>query len=135
MDYGITTKDGSVQLLLSGSRVTMQVSEETLRRVDESFQRRTERRGRSLGDAIASSILKETARDIDARLRTPIEVDIGDIEEVRYENGRLQFVYREPRPRAFEKVQVGSAPAVAAFSDEDARAFVEKFRQVKAGLR
>jgi hypothetical protein len=131
MGYVITTVDGSVALGFDDRRVWMRISDEVADQVERSFQSKAKRRGKSLGDRIAKSILAQTSGELDARLRTPIEYDIDEIDDVRWESGRLHFEYRRRHTRTFEGVQVGHEPALESFDETEAREFAARLREMK----
>ena len=109
--------------------VTMQAT----RAFKEEFER--ERAGDAdlerpgLGGRIARAI----TGGVEKLLEQTISYDLDDIESATYDGQKIVFEYRDKHRLSFEEVRVKNEPALASFSDEDSRRFVEAFERQKGG--
>ena len=59
---------------------------------------------------------------------------VSEIEDIRWEDGRMRFVFEDPDRRIDENLQIGEDGSVTeAFAEDQVRAFAEVFRAVKEG--
>src|SRR5262249_9116649 len=69
---------------------------------------------------------------VEGLLHQSIEYSIHDITSVAYQDGGLVFTYDKKQVLSFETVNVDGKPALKSFAEADARAFVQRFAEVKA---
>ena len=125
--FAITTENDKVTLLLTDRVVALQLSERTLHRVQRELHAKEERQDHWLGAVIASVVIG-TVGDL---LDTSFECRLRDLRDVRFEDGRLEFIGRDGRP-VFGHTDVCDTDLATAFSQWDAENFVREFRRVKA---
>ena len=122
----ITTEDHKLTLLLTDRVVALQLSERTLHKVDRELHDAEVGRDHGLGAVIASAVVGTVRGLIDSSF----ECRIRDLRDVSYEYGRLRFIDRNGRT-VFGHVDIDDRDFAAAFSEQDARRFVDEFRRVK----
>jgi hypothetical protein len=123
--HGIVTRDGKVALLLSREGVVLQLTDQGLEQVAAPADRSREQ---GMLAELISSVVHGSVRTL---LNRGIEVPYSDLSEARYEDGRLFFV-RTNGERVFEDVRVNDTAVMEGFHPRDARAFVARFREVRA---
>lgn len=125
----ITTEDGKVTLVLTDGVVAMQLSDRTMRKLDRKLHKaRHEDDDGPIGDAIRTAIIGSVRSLLDHSAECPVR----ELRDVRYEDGRLEFVTRSGE-RAFEHLEVDDEDVLEAFDPRDAMAFVREFRRLRAG--
>jgi hypothetical protein len=68
---------------------------------------------------------------VDGLLHHTIEYSIRDIASVVYQDGGLVFTYDKKHALSFETVSLDGKSALKSFAEADARAFVQRFAEVK----
>lgn len=129
----ITTTDDAAALVLTRSVVALQLTDRTLRRVNDEMARDARSDDENHG-VLASMIAGAVRGTVGSMLRRSIEVPIRELASVDYRDGRLVFV-TEDGGRIFDKAEVNGTELTASFSPADARAFVREFRALKARTR
>lgn len=122
----IVTKDGGIALTLTGSRVRMHMSDAARDEMRRDLREDADLKGGLIGRF--ARLVAEGTGELVAR---GIECTVADIESIAYERGSLVFIYRRKLAPSFEDVRVGkgwrAVPALRAFREADARAFVQAF--------
>lgn len=128
----ITTTDDAAALVLTRSVVALQLTDRTLRKVNDEMSRDARR---NENDGVLASMIAGAVRGtVGNMLRRSIEVPISELASVDYRNGRLVFV-TEDGDHVFEHAEINDTDLTASFAPADARAFVREFRALKARTR
>jgi len=122
------TRDGAVKLGLNNDDVYFRLSQ-ALRDSIEAAIDRDVGEAEGFGGWIGGMVQSGVGRALAFRVRYPLD----EIRDVRYEDGELLFEFTDP-DREIE-MDVDGQPLTRAFTETDARAFVEAFREVKAAPR
>jgi hypothetical protein len=118
-------------MLLSGDVVALQLTGRALRDVHREIRRDMgEENHGVLGRFIANTV----RNSVSTVMRRSIEYRVDELRSVEYTRGRLVFTARDG-DRVFEEVRINGTDVTAAFSPEDAHAFVREFRALKARTR
>lgn len=129
-DIRIVNADSSVELALVGDKVESGLSDKTLADIDSKADMHDDS-GSGLGPRIAR-LVKSAVRGAVARRVT---YPVAEIQDVRYQNGRLDFIWKDGKPMTIlEHSNVNGKPVLDSFRPEDAQAFVTAFRARKAQL-
>lgn len=123
----ITSTDGKIALVMTGDVVAMQLSDDTMHRVDRKLHRARREQDdddTAIGSAVKAAVLSAVRSLLDHSAECPLR----EIRDVRYEDGRLVFVTRGGR-RLFERFEVQDRDVLESFDPADARAFVSAFHQ------
>lgn len=131
-ELAITTRDGKLSLLLSHDALTMQLTDRGLREVRREVEKDTERDAEEglLGRVIATVVRSSVRSMLDHGLRFHLD----DLEDARYEKGRLVITDREG-VAVLDSVEIDDRDAMEGFAPDDARAFVREFRRLKSRAR
>lgn len=127
----ITTEDGKVTLVLTDRVVAFQLSDRTMRKLDRELARARHERDDddgAIGAAIKTAILGSVRSLLDQSAQCPV----GELRDVRYEDGRLVFIARDG-DRLFENFEVDDEDVLESFDPQDARALVREFLRLRAG--
>lgn len=122
----VHTRDGNIKLALTDETVYFWLSDTTMQRIEEEVARETEGLG-SFAEDVADFVQKEVTKVV----RDEMQFRIDEIRDIRYENGRLQFDFVDPGYELPNISQEGE-PVTGRFPPDEARRFVEAFRQAKA---
>lgn len=122
----ITTREGDVDLGLTDEVLFFRLSPKKVDEIQDEIDAEvegTDGLGRSIAEAVTGVVT-------DA-LRHAVHFPIEDVEEVRYEDGRLDitFVGEDEMP----SIERDGEPIEEAFDPEDAERFAETFEALKAG--
>jgi hypothetical protein len=126
-EFGITSRDGKLSLLLSPEGVTMQLTDRTLREIDRDMDEDARDEDGALGRMISSMVRGSVRSLLDHGYRYGYD----EIRDVRYEDGRLRITGVDGTP-LLEHVKVDDDDAMRAFSPSDAREFVRQFERLRA---
>ena len=126
----IDNQSGEVTLVLTGSHVYMQLSEDTLAEIRDEFSKEREQ---SEASGLAESIKNMVLDKVEYVLSHRIEYAVEDINRVSWVDGELIFDVEKGSFLSFEDVKVDGDMALETFSEPDALAFIEAFEQVKSG--
>ena len=120
-DLRITSRGGEIDLMLLGDRIVVGLSDSVLAHVrEETDTAQLESDGR-----LASSIEKLVKSTVHSALSKRVDYPLSDLEDVRYERGRIVFDYRDDaRFTMIESTKNDDIPLLASFSEEDSRRFV-----------
>ena len=132
--FAITTEDGKVTLLLTDRVVAFQLSDRTMRKIDRKLhQARHEDDGDDdgpIGDAIKAAVLGAVQSFLDHSAECPVR----ELRDVRYANGRLEFVTRDG-DRIFDHFDIDDEDVLESFDPRDAVAFVREFHRLRPASR
>jgi hypothetical protein len=129
----IKSENNAVELTLSDAAVTMKLSESLLHEVEGEMQQDLKSDPDVQKGGLAGRFAQFVTHAVDSILHQTIHYALGDIKSVDYQDGGLVFEYSKKHALSFETVKVGDKPALQSFAEADARAFAERFSQVKAG--
>ncbi len=119
-DVRVFNADSSVQLELLGSWISAGLSDKTLERV----KRETDTAGSrdsGLGGAIASIVKSTVAKTIGMRIQYPV----ADVQDVKYENGTLVFVWKNGHKHDFfQNSKVNGRKTDETFTPQEAQKFI-----------
>jgi hypothetical protein len=120
-DLRITSRGGEIDLMLLGDRIVVGLSDSVLAHVrEETDTSQLESDGR-----LASSIERLVKSTVQSALSKRVDYPLSDLEDVRYERGRIVFDYRDDaRFTMIESTKNDDIPLLASFSEEDSRRFV-----------
>lgn len=137
----IHTTDNKMTLTLAHDTVSMGLSDSVLADVKQKMASDTNQHG--LAGAFSGFIKKTVSSALHSRVAYPVQ----DIQDAKYENGRIEFTYRQPREMKFEdvtldhgdmKVGGGNAhdrKALDSFAPADAQRFVQAVDSAIAATR
>jgi len=128
----IDTEDGKITLLLEDRHVVVQLSDHTMHRVDRELRDSEDEDddGGPVGDAIRAVVVSGVRSLLDHALQYPVD----QLDDVRYRDGRLEFVTRDG-DRLFEGIEEDGQPMLESFHDADARAYVAAFHRLQQRRR
>lgn len=128
--FAANTENGAVRLGLTRERVYFGLSEQLQEHVDSEIES-------GIGESdnrIARSIGAAVRRGIAGAMDISIDYRIDEIRDVDYRDGELVFDFVDPEDgRTLRGTDVDDEPITRAFTEEDARAFVDAFRRAKSG--
>jgi len=131
--FAITTEDGKVTLLLTDRVVAFQLSDRVMRKVDRELHRarhEDEDDDGPLGDAIKAAVLSSVRSLLDHSAECPVR----ELRDVRYVDGRLEFVTRDG-DRIFDRFEIDDDDVLESFDPRDAAAFVREFHRLKPAVQ
>ena len=130
-DYRLYNVDSAVDVTLVGNRILTGLSPKTVAEVRGKIESSTQEDTGGMGGAIASMV-KKTVAD---RIGTHAAFDLADIRDIRFENGRLVFVWRDhSNGNAFgDHVRVNGKDSNR-FRQDEAERFIAAFHARKAQL-
>ncbi len=123
---GIETESGGATLLVTDRVVAVQLSDRMMKRVRRELRDDAEAGDNALAVAIKDVVMSAVRRMLDHSLECRVE----DLRDVRYRDGRLEFVTNDGG-RLFDTVDVEGRTVVADGAERDALAFVREFHRVK----
>lgn len=122
----ITTRDGTVMMLLTRDAVALQLTDRGLRDVAREMDRDARKEEGFLAEVVAAAV----RGSVHTMLKRSVEYPVSELRDVSYRGGRLVFT-SEDGERVFGSVTVNDADVMESFSEADARAFAREFRRVK----
>lgn len=129
--FATLTENGAVKLGLTEERVYFEVSQAVRERVDSEIASGMEESDNRIARSIGSAVRRGVAKALDIE----IEFHVDEIRDVDYRDGELIFHFEDPEDEeSLDNVKIDDEPLSRSFAEEDARAFVEAFRRVKAGV-
>jgi hypothetical protein len=127
--FAMLTENGAVKLGLTRERVYFEVSEAVRRHVDDKISDEMD----ETDSRLARSITDAVRRGVQSAMSIDIDFDIDEIRDVDYRGGELVFEFENDEEHGLDNVEIDDEPITRAFAADDARAFVDAFRRVKAG--
>ncbi len=128
----ITSTNDGVALVLTDTTVSMKLSDAILQQAQAEMQQDLQNDPDVQKGGLAARFARFVTTAVEGFLRHTIEYSIRDIASVAYENGGLVFTYAKKQAFSFETVSIDGTPALKSFAEADARAFVQRFAEVKA---
>lgn len=125
-DVSITSKDGAFVMAVVGDTVRMQLSDSLRKSVAQTIDTSADAKS-GLGAAITRSVGKVVGGAMGFVVRVPVE----DMENLRYDNGRLRFDVRGAKVKV--EGTGDNAGADSQFSEEDARRFIDAVERRRKG--
>lgn len=122
----IYTRDHDIKLVLTQKTVFMQLSEETLHRINREMDDDLDDE-EGMGKDIARAIINGVKDLLDEK----ISFDIDDIESVSYHDDGLHFEYSGQHWLTFDEIHTGDSIALDEFDREDAEKFIDAFYREK----
>lgn len=121
-EYGMTTQEGSVDMMLTNSSIIIQFSDRFLADLDDEI--------RSEADVDEASVLAEVitsmvSSGVHSLLNRAIEIPIYEIKEVYYNDGRLHIIAHDGE-EIFDELEIDDVNIMEDFSRRDARRFVSE---------
>jgi hypothetical protein len=132
-DMQLFNEDSTVDLILAGDRITAGLAPRMVTQIREEMARVGERESTGLGGSIARIVTEQVADKIGTR----VVYSIRDIEDIRYDDGRLVVDWRSGRDAQplLGNVKVDGDRDSNRFSRDEALRFIEAVRARKAALR
>ncbi len=127
----ITSTNDSVELVLTDTSVSMKLSDALQQQAHREIQQDLQNDRDVQKGGLAARFARFVTSAVEDVLHHTIEYPIGDIASVAYQDGGLVFTYGRKRKLSFETVSFDGKPALKSFSEADARAFVQRFAEVK----
>ena len=128
----ITSTNDGVELVLTDTSVTMKLSDAILQQAQREMQQDLQNDRDVQKGGLAARFAHFVTTAVDSLLHHTIEYPIRDIDSVAYQDGGLVFTYGKKQVFSFETVNLDGKPALKSFAEADARAFVQRFAEVKA---
>lgn len=120
-DLRIYNEDSTVDLLLIGDKIAAGLSPKTVAQVRTEMDSDA-KSDTGLGGSIASLVKKSVA----GAIGTHAEFPISDLRDVRYDNGRLVFEWKNGgHHNMFDATRVNGKKASDTFRQEDAQRFID----------
>lgn len=128
-DIRITSRGGEVDLMLLGDRIVVGLSDSVVAHIRSKTDTSTLESDGGLG----ASIEKFVKSTVENTLTKRIDYPLSDVEDARYEGGRIVFDYvRGAEFTLLEDAKNDDNPVLASFSEEDSERFVAAVKARKA---
>lgn len=128
----ITSINDAVELVLTDTSVSMKLSDTILQQAQHEMQQDLRNDRDMQKGGLAARFAHFVTSAVDGLLHHTIEYSIHDIASVAYQDGGLVFTYSKKHALSFETVNIDGTPALKSFAEADARAFAQRFADVKA---
>jgi hypothetical protein len=128
----ITSINDGVELMLTDTAVSMKLSDTILQQAQREMQQDLQNDRDVQKGSLAARFAHFVTTAVDGLLHHTIEYSIHDIASVAYQDGGLVFTYGKKHVLPFETVNIDGKPALKSFAEADARAFAQRFADVKA---
>ena len=128
----ITSTNDGVELTLSDTSVSMKLSDTTLQQAQREMQQDLQNDRDVQNGGLAARFAHFVTTAVEGLLHHTLECPVRDIASVAYQDGGLVFTYHKKHAFSFETVSLDGTPALKSFAEADARAFVQRFAEVKA---
>ena len=125
-DVSITSRDGALVMAVVGDTVRMQLSDSLRKSVAQEID--TAANAKS---GIGASITRSVGKVVSGAMGFVVRVPVKDVENLRYENGRLRFDVRGGKVNVSGSDHSGKN---AEFSEADARRFIDAVERRKKGV-
>jgi hypothetical protein len=127
----ITSTNDGVELVLTDTSVSMKLSDTILQQAQREMQQDLQNDRDVQKGGLAARFAHFVTSAVDGLLHHTIEYSIRDIASVVYQDGGLVFTYDKKHALSFETVSLDGKSALKSFAEADARAFVQRFAEVK----
>jgi hypothetical protein len=125
-DVRITSRDGAVDLMLVGDRIIVGLSDSAL----EEIREQTDTTALEGDGGFGASIERFVKAKVQTTLAKRFDYPVSDLRDVSYDRGRIVFEYEDGKKfNLLEGAKSDDQPVLAAFSEEDSRAFVKAVRE------
>lgn len=119
-EYGMTTREGSVDMMLTNRSIIIQFSDRFLADLDDEI--------RDEADVDEASVLAEVitsmvSSGVHSLLNRALEIPLREIREVYYENGKLHIIDYDGE-EIFGELEINDVYMMEDFTRRDARRFV-----------
>ena len=125
----IRTNDHKMTFTLAHDTVSLGLSDSVLAEVKQQMAKDTNDHG------IAGAFSGFIKKTVGSALRSRVAYPVQDIQDVKYEGGRIVFTYRQPREMKFEDVSTDHNKVLAMFAPQDAQRFVAAVDSAIAATR
>jgi hypothetical protein len=119
----ITTNDGAIDLALANDTVAFRLSEKTMAKVRTSTDTAAVR-----ASGVGGWIEKTVKSTVQSALSGAFRVPVSEIEDARYEDGRIVLELRGKGRFDASDIEVNDRPLLESFPPDDARRFVDAVR-------
>ncbi|MEQ1832505.1 MAG: hypothetical protein ABL977_05570, partial [Candidatus Eisenbacteria bacterium] len=127
----ILSRDGKVALLLMPTSVAFQLSDGTMRKVEQKLREEAhEAEDNPLGEAIKGAVLA----GVRVLLKHSAECSLRDLRDVDYRDGELVFTGTNGE-RVFDHIDLNDQDLSRAFDEREAKAFVHEYRRLQGAGR
>lgn len=124
-EFGITTKEGSVDLMINGSDLIIQFNDRFLDEISDEIRSEAKPDESSHFSAVLRAMISSGVRTL---LDRAIAIPISEIEEVYYENGKLFIINRDGK-EMFDDLDIDDKKVMEDFTRRDARGFVAEIER------
>jgi len=131
----ITSTNDGVELVLTDTSVSMKLSDTILQQAQREMQQDLQNDRDVQKGGLAARFAHFVTSAVEGLLHHTIEYSIRDIASVVYQDGGLVFIYDKKHALSFETVSLDGKSALKSFAEADARAFVQRFAEVKERQR
>ena len=123
----IENRDNVLSLTLTPVVIKMQATSALKEKLEQerAGDVNTERAG------LAGRFARFIVGGVERLLEQTIAYDLSDIESASYDGEKIVFSYHNKHLLSFEEIRVKDTPALASFSEEDARKFVAAVNEQK----
>lgn len=128
----ITSTNNGVELALTDTSVSMKLSDAVLQQAQREMRQDLQNDRDVQQGGLAARFAHFVTTAVEGILRHTLECPIRDIASVAYQDGGLVFTYDTKHAFSFETVSIDGTPALKSFAEADARAFAQRFAEVKA---
>jgi hypothetical protein len=127
----ITSREDAVELTLTRTSVSMRLAQATLDEVREELHAEPDRDAPGL----TGRFVRFVTDSVENLVSKQIEYTLDDLSAIEYSDDRLVITYLKKHLPTFDAVHVTvdgkTMPALAAFREDDARAFAQRFAEAK----
>ena len=128
-DVRIMNVDSSFELAVIGDSIVTGFGPKTLAEIKKGTDT-----ANVTGDGFGASIEKFVKNTVAGALNREIKYSVTDVQDVRFENGKLEFYWKDgSRMKLFENAKQSDKPMSSTFSEADAQRFVAAFHARKNG--
>lgn len=113
----IRTRGGSVDLMLTDSRLVIQFSDQFLKNIEEEISK--EKSGES---GFADMILSAVSGGVTSLLNRAMAIPLHELREIRYDEGRLIIIHQNGK-EIFNDLEVDGAEVMEDFNPDDGYRF------------
>lgn len=130
-DVRVTSTDGALLLALIGDSVRFQLSDSLRDRVKQQIDSAADTSG------FAAMITRSVSGIVSSAMGFVVRIPVQDIENIRYENGRIEFESKGKNGKFSMSGKGNAGPDHGRFSEADGQRFVDavKRRQAELGIR
>lgn len=116
----ITTRENSVDLLLTEYAIHLQFTDSFLKEIEEDLYSKAQKESES---GFAGAIISFVAGGVTSVMNRSVSIPLTEIGGLKYENGTI-VIYSNDGSRLFEDVTIDEKPLLESFRSRHARQFV-----------